>query len=110
MAPEKGKEKTTPTPEFEWLLKQGTERAVMVSSSWPIPAGTEDQPPHVETHRRYKETADELDADLVVTMENPTESQPKRTVINVDGNGPSLEKKSVCAAAVITSSRSPRVG
>ena len=110
MASEKGDQKTTPTPEFEWLLKQGTQRAVMVSSSWPIPTETEDQPPHVETYRRYKETADELDADLVVTMENPSQSKPKRTTIAVDGNGPTLEKRSFSAAAVITSSRSPRVG
>ena len=110
MASEKGEQKTTPTPEFEWLLQQGTERAVMVSSSWPIPAGTEDQPPHVQTYRRYKERADELDADLVVTMENPNKSQPKRTVITVDGNGPTLEKKTFSAAVAITSSKSPRMG
>jgi hypothetical protein len=110
MSDEKGDDKTKPTDEFEWLLKQGTQRSVMVSSSWPIPTGTEDQPPHVETYRRYKATADELDADLVVTMENPGTSNPKRTTITVDCNGPTLEKKSITAAAVITGSRSPRVG
>jgi hypothetical protein len=109
MASEKGDHKTTPTPEFEWLLQQGTKRAVMVSSSWPVPNKTEDQPPHVEAYRRYKDTADDLDADLVVTMENP-KSQPKRTVIMIDGNGPALQKKSFSAAVAITSSKSPRVG
>jgi hypothetical protein len=110
MAAEKGKVKTEPTPEFAWLLKQGTERSVMVSSSWPIPSTTESQPPHVETYRTYKDTADELDADLVVTMENPTKSKPKRTIINITGSGVSLEKAALTAASVITASRSPRVG
>ena len=110
MADEKGDHKTKPTEEFEWLLKQGTQRSIMVSTSWPIPSGTEDQPPHVETYRRYKETADELDTDLVVTMENPSKTNPKRTVINIDCNGPTLEKKSLTAAVAITSTKSPRVG
>lgn len=110
MAAEKGEYKTKPTEEFEWLLKQGAERSVMVSTSWPIPAGTEDQPPHVETYRRYKETADDVDADLIVTMENPSISSPKRTTILIDSNGPTLEKKSFSATVAITSSKSPRVG
>lgn len=110
MASEKGETKTTPTQEFEWLLKQGAQRAVMISSSWQIPEGTEDQPPHVETYRRYKETADELDADLVVTMENPNKILPKRTSITLDGNGATLEKKIFSATVGITGSRSPRVG
>jgi hypothetical protein len=37
MAYEKGATKTVPTPEFEWLLSQGAQNAVMVSTSDPIP-------------------------------------------------------------------------
>lgn len=110
MAEDKGDWKTTPTPEFEWFLEQGTERAVIISTSDSIPSGTTDQPPHVETFRRYKETADALDADLVVTMENPNKLQPKRTVITLDCNGPTLEKKSITASVAITSTKAPRVG
>jgi len=110
MAEEKGDHKTKPTPQFDWLLKQGAKRSVMVSSSWPIPSTTEDQPPHVETYRRYKETAQELDADLVVTMEHPNRDNPKRTVIAIDANGPTLKRDFTPAAIAITSARSPRVG
>lgn len=110
MATEKEEYKTKPNEEFAWLLKQGTQRSIMVSTSWPIPDGTEDQPPHVETYRCYKDTANELDADLVVTMENPSKTSPKRTVITLDRNGATLEKKSAFASVTITGSRSPRVG
>jgi len=110
MAEEKGEYKTKPTPEFEWMLKQGTQRSIMVSTSWPIPATTEDQPPHVETYRRYKETADALDAELIVTMEHPTKSNPKRTVIVIDDNGPTLKRDFAGAAITVTSTKSPRMG
>jgi hypothetical protein len=110
MAEEKGKTKTKPTPEFAWMLEQGTERAVMVSSSWQIPAGTEDQPPHVETYRRYKETADKLDADLIVTMEHPNTSNPKPVIITIDASGVTLKREIASAISIITSTQSPRVG
>lgn len=110
MAEEKGKTKTKPTPEFEWLLKQGSERAVMVSSSWQIPAGTEDQPPHVETYRRYNETADALDAELVVTMEHPSTNNPKPVLICLDSSGVTLKSEIASAVSIITSTQSPRVG
>jgi hypothetical protein len=85
-------------------------RAVMVATSWEIPSGDTDQPPHVQTYRRYKETADALDAELVVTMENPSKSKPKRTIVEVDGNGVTLTKEAISAAIAITSSKSPRMG
>ncbi len=110
MAEEKGKTKTKPTPEFEWLLKQGTERAVMVSSSWPIPDRTDEQPPHVETYRRYKDTADALDADFIVTMEHPTVKDPKPIIISIDSSGVTLKREIASAVSIITSTRSPRVG
>lgn len=110
MAHEKGEEKTTPTGQFEWLLSQGAKRSVMVSTSWPIPAETTDQPPHVETYRRYKETRDALDAELIVTMEHPSESNPKRTVITIDAGGPTLKKEIAAGIFSITSAKPPRMG
>ena len=110
MAADKGSYKTEPTAEFEWLLNQGTTRAIMVSSSREIPTETTDQPPHVETYRRYKETADSIDADIVVTMENPSKRQPKRTIIEISGNGPMLTKEAFGAGVAVTTTRSPRVG
>jgi hypothetical protein len=114
MAPsgEKGATKTTPTPEFEWLLQQGTTKSVMVGSCWPISeADTEDdQPPHVQAYRRYKETADELDADIIVTMENPTTTKPGRTIINIGRDGPRLSKIAMSPGVTITTTKSPRMG
>lgn len=110
MSEEKGKEKTTPTDEFEWLLNQGTERSVMVSTSWEIPASDTDQPPHVQTYRRYEDTATALDAELIVTMQNPTKEAPTRTIITVDRNGPTLTKAALTAAFAVTSTKAPRMG
>ena len=107
---EKGNHTTTPTDEFKWLLEQGAERSVIISSSREIPAESTDQPPHVEAYRRYKETRDALDAELVVTMENPSKAQPKRTVITIDGNGPTLTKEAFGAGISVVTTRSPRVG
>jgi hypothetical protein len=110
MAEEKGDYKTEPTAEFEWLLEQGSERAVMVSTSDPIPTETTTQPPHVETYRRYKETKGALDAYLVVTMEHPSESSPKRTIIEIGAAGATLKKTIITSASSSVSNRSPRVG
>jgi hypothetical protein len=110
MGVEKGEYKTQPSGNFEWLLQQGAKRSVMVSSSWPIPTTTEDQPPHVETYRRYKDTAQQLDAEIVVTMENPSKNSPKRTVITIDANGATLKRDFLSAAFAVTSTKSPRVG
>lgn len=113
MAPEKGDYITTPTDEFKWLLEQGTERSVMVSSSWEVIMADDPddvQPPHAQTHRRYQKTAEEKDSELVITMENPSKSQPKRTLIEVTTAGATLKKIAVSAAALITSTQAPRVG
>jgi hypothetical protein len=110
MAEEKGNYKTTPTPEFEWLLRQGAERSVMISTSWPIPSETTKEPPHAETYRRYMETAEHLDADLIVTMEHPSEGNPKRTIIEIGASGPTLKREIVTSSVSAVTARSPRVG
>lgn len=110
LSEEKGKEKTKPTPEVAWLLDQGAERSIMVSSSDIIPTETTDQPPHVEAFRTYQDTAKELDADLVVTMENPSKRNPSRTIIEIGKDKAKLKKSAVAAAITVTSTRSPRVG
>jgi hypothetical protein len=82
----------------------------MVSTSWEIPDETTDQPPHLQTYRRYKETADALDADLVVTMEHPTKHNPKRVIIEVGGNGVTLKQEISTTGAAAFTTPSPRVG
>jgi beta-lactamase superfamily II metal-dependent hydrolase len=110
LAKEKGKEKTKPTPEIAWLLDQGFERSVMVSSSDIIPSISTDQPPHVEAYRTYQDTERKLDADLIVTMENPSKRAPARTMIEIGKDKAKLKKSSAIGAAAVTSTYSPRVG
>lgn len=110
MAEQKGDGATKATPEFAWFLEQGQKRSVMISSSWPIPDETADQPPHVETYRRYQATAEILDADLIVTMEHPSKANPKRLIVDLSSSGASLKREFATAAIIVTSTKSPRVG
>lgn len=110
LGPEKGDYKTEPTENVAWLLEQGTQKAVMVSSSWEIPTKTDKQPPHVEAYRTYDDTADALDADLVVTMEHPSKAAPARMVIEIGANKAKLKKTAATAAVTVTSTTAPRVG
>jgi hypothetical protein len=113
MAEEKGEEITEPTEEFKWLLEQGTTRSVMVCSSREVLIEEDPDdvlPPHLQTYRRYKQTADELDGEIVVTMENPSIDEPRRTVVKVDQFGVTLKKESPLAAAVLTSTVAPKAG
>jgi beta-lactamase superfamily II metal-dependent hydrolase len=110
MSEEKGNHITTPTDEFKWLLDQGCNRSIIVSTSDIIPSGTSTQPPHVEAYRRYKKTADQLDAEFVVTMEHPDKVSPKRLVINIDGSGAKVKKPISSPSVTTTTQRAPRVG
>lgn len=110
MAKEKGDYKTTPSPEFEWLLNKGTTRSVMICTCDVIPSETTKQPPHVETYRRYKEARDQLDSDLVVTMEHPSKGNPKRTVVDIGANGPTLKKEIASSYVTAVTTRPARMG
>ncbi len=113
MAEEKGEDITEPTEEFKWLLEQGSVRSVMVSSSREVLIEDDPDdvlPPHRQTYRRYKQTAEDLDGEIVVTMENPTLKEPRRTIVKVDQFGVTLKKESSLAASILTSTVSPRVG
>jgi len=110
MSTEKGSSTTEPSEEFQWLLDQGANRGILVSTSEEIPNSTSKQPPHVETYRRYEETANQLDADLVVTMEHPNKLNPQRLIITIDSNGPTLKKTISSPSIITTSQRAPRVG
>ena len=110
LAKDKGTEKTKPAPDIAWLLEQGADRSVMVSSSDVIPTGTTEQPPHVEAYRTYQDTERRLDADLVVTMEHPSKKAPLRTIIEIGEGKAKLKKSGVTAAIAVTSTQSPRVG
>jgi len=110
MSTEKGEKKTQPSGQFEYLLGEGSKKSVMVSSSWAIPETDETQPPHFQTYARYQETADQLEADLRVTMDHPTSLWPDRMIVKIDSKGVMLQKQSASAASAVTTQVSPRMG
>jgi len=110
LADEKGADITEPTEEFQWLLNQGAENGIIVSTSKEIPSSTTEQPPHVQAFRRYEKTANQLDAELVVTMEHPDRNNPQRLIIQIDGYGATLKKTFSSPSIITTSQRAPRAG
>jgi hypothetical protein len=109
MSEDKGRNIAVPTDEFKWLLDQGAFQGILVSTSDVILNETTSQPPHIEAYRRYKETADNIDAELKVTMEHPSKENPERLVITIDGNGPTVKKGFSSSSIIPTKQRSPRV-
>ena len=108
---EKGEEKTDPVSDVEWLFEQGLDKAILVSTSKPIPTDdTSDQPPHRQAANYYKNVGQEIDGEFKVTMEHPEETAPKPLIIIIDGSKATIEERSVSAATLITSEYSPRAG
>lgn len=116
VGPERGKDKTEPTEETKWLYEQkGLSKAIVVSTSWPIPANgsKEDagvQPPHRQSHAYHKEHTDKRSGKLKVTMEHPKASAPERLVIEIDGTKARIVESFFSGASVITSRPAPRAG
>jgi len=111
LGPDKGKDKTAPMPEVQWLFEeQGRQRGVIVSQSWPIPSTDEVQPPHRQAAAYYREVANQLDGEFKVTMEHPEISAPAPLMISICDFGATIEKQVIPAATVITGRRAPRAG
>lgn len=107
----KGKDKTEPVPEVEWLLSKGQTKGILVSSSNPIPSSDEDdQPPHREAARCYQEVADNIGGEFKVTMEHPSISNPQPLEITVDDWGATLKKVISGGPAAAISRPAPRAG
>jgi hypothetical protein len=96
----------------KWLFEQGSNGAVIVSTSWPIPGqDTEDnQPPHRQAARYYRDLMSEKQGDFIVTMEHPTKTSPDKLIITIDTDGARVKKQSTIGPAIITSRPSPRAG
>lgn len=110
LGPEKGETKTVPTENIEWLLDQGQSQALIVSSSELIPETDEKQPPHFQAAKTYKDRADEIDGEFVVTMGHPKPTAPDKLVIEIDDGGATLRKSIVVGASVIVTRPAPRAG
>ena len=107
---EKGEKKTKPTGNVAWLLEQGQEGGIIVSSSWAVPSKDEEQPPHFQAAECYRECAENINGEFVVTMEHPSKKHPAECVVRIDKNGATLRKPATGGAGVIVSQRAPRAG
>jgi hypothetical protein len=87
IGPDKGKEKTEPVPETAYLFKDmGLDRAIMISTSCPIPPNDDStQPPHRQAANYYKDCSASRRGKFKVTMEHPRVSRPEPLVIEIDG-------------------------
>jgi hypothetical protein len=111
LGPDRGKDKTVPVPEVQWLLEeQGRKGGVIVSPSSLIPSTDGDQPPHRQAAAYYREVASQLDGEFKVTMEHPQISAPALLVISICDFGATIEKQVIPAATVITERQAPRAG
>jgi hypothetical protein len=108
---EKGTEKTVPTENVDWLLKQGKKKALMVITSDPIPAGDETQPPHRQAYNCYEDYRIMHEGSIHVTMEWPSKAKPEKLVINIDRvGGVTVVKRLITAGYILTNRPAPRAG
>jgi hypothetical protein len=110
LSDEKGKEKTQPVADVDWLFKQGNDGGIIVSTSNTIPVDDTDQPPHRQAANYYKDRAVAIGGDYVVTMAHPNTTNPEPLVISISRLGAKVEKKSISGAAAIVSHGSSRFG
>lgn len=112
LGPEKGKDKTVPSENVQWLLDQGRKGGLFVSSSRWIPNDDSDpQPPHRQAAATYQETADDIDGEFVVTMEHPKKTSPEPLVIEVTARGAALKRAVIASVGGgALGGAAPRVG
>lgn len=107
---EKGISMTIPTEDIKWLLEQGDNRGIIISSSKPIPKEDTTQPPHRQAANYYKKRAKDIDGEFVVTMEHPKVSVPKPLVITMDSSGATVKKQISYSTPLIVTKSTPRAG
>ena len=112
LAPDKGKEKTEPVPELKWLFEdQAQEHGLLVSPSKPIPTNDDDnQPPHRQAANYYRDCADMVEGEFIVTMEHPKASAPAPLVITIDDTKATPKKAATSTVGIISRRPSPRAG
>lgn len=109
LSAERGADETVADPEVKWLFEtQSRSGCLIVSPSWPIPskASKEDddvQPPHRQAANHHKRVVREKDGDFRVTMETPSISRPKPTVVQITHFGVSFLLALPMATGIATS-------
>ena len=111
LSDEKGEEKTVPVSDVEWLFEQGQDKAILISTSKPIPADdASDQPPHRQAANFYKDVTTDIKGEFKVTMEHPKESSPEPLVITIDASKATIKKRSLGGVGFMATQSSPRMG
>lgn len=110
LSPDKGKNKTRPVKNVKWLLDQGEDGALIISSSDLISSEDQKQPPHFQAAACYKDTAEKIDGEFVVTMAHPEKRAPDKLVIEIGGNGATLKKTIIAGGSSAVSRQAPRAG
>lgn len=111
LGPEKGLEKTTPTDQIAYLYEEKlSKNAIFVSTSWPVPSDDEDaQPPHRQAKRYYKDCIS-VSGEYIITMEHPSQRDPKPLVVEITGNRGRVKRAVMTSAAAAASTPTPRAG
>ena len=116
LGPEKGKDKTEPGKEVNWLFtEQGQEVSTTVSTSEPIPVkgsaeDKDDNPPHRQAANYYKEVQSGHRGEFKVTMEHPTKDSPAPLEIEIGVTKATILKRAISATVVATGRQAPRAG
>ena len=88
LGPDKGDEMTEPSEKVARLYERyGRDGAVLVSPSKVIPKSDETQPPHVQAAEYYRKVSEAKKGQFKVTMEHPTQEDPKPMRVDVRGLG-----------------------
>jgi hypothetical protein len=116
LGPDRGKDKTKPVENVEWLFEtQGRRGCYIVSTSDPIPEKGSDedkgkQPPHRQAANYYRDVASEKDGEFKVTMEHPDADNPQPLEVEITDRGARLLKQQARGVAAAISMRAPRAG
>lgn len=108
---EKGKDRTKPVKNVQWLLDQCQVGGIAVSSSDPIPDEDTNDPPHRQAAATYRKAIkDNIGHKFVVTMAHPSRAKPKVLEIEIGARGAILKKLSIVGVPAVMGASAPRAG
>ncbi len=116
IGPEKGADKTKPSDQVKWLCEEAGEASgFVVSASKPVPfkdsADDKDvQPPHRQAANYYKEDVLDDPKRFLVTMAEPSSTNPKPIVLIVTEDGAVKDTSAGMSAAAAAAVVAPRAG
>jgi hypothetical protein len=114
LGPERGEDETQPVPDVKWLFENAREDgSYIISPSCPIPekgaADDNDQPPHRQAAKYHRRITAGCHGSFTVTMEHPSETNPKPLAYKVTALGIAFDINAPMASSSASSS-TPRAG